>query len=203
MPMDSLRKTQEGGFKIELANPNDVLRLQEIVRACWLDTYPNEAAGITREDITGRDFFTGDTREALEYRKERARAMIEDFENEHTWVVKNEKSEIVGLCRLVKATGKKYAKKVNPYAEIDKIFILKDSRGKGLGRKLLHEAEQWATGLDIRLEVVDYNGDAIEFYKREGFVPLEKDQSIFPADTRGLPSGKHLPKMEMVKKYKP
>jgi len=201
--MDSLRNNQEGAYKIELARPDDVRRLQEIIRACWLDTYPNETAGITREDIAGRDFYTGDNAEAVEYRKERMRIMIEDSENEHTWIVKSDQNEIVGFCRLHKATGKEYAKKVDPYAEIDKIFILKDSRGKGLGKKLLHEAEQWATGLDIRLEVVDYNGDAIEFYKREGFVPLEKDQSIFPADTRGLPSGKHLPKMEMVKKYKP
>jgi len=199
MPMDSLRNTQEGGFKIELASPDDVLRLQEIIRACWLDTYPNEAAGITREDIAGRDFFTGDNVEALEYREERMRTMIEDSENEHTWVVKNEKNEIVGFCRLHKSTGNEYAKKVDPYAEIDKIFILKDSRGKGLGKKLMQEAEQWTKGLDIRLEVVAYNDDAINFYRKEGFVPLEKDESIFPPDTRGLPSGKKLPKMEMAK----
>lgn len=199
MSMDSLTNRQEGGFKIELANPNDTLRLQEIIRACWLDTYPNEAAGITREDIAGRDFFTGDNREALEYREERMRTMVEDFKNEHTWVAKNEKDEIVGFCRLHKATGQEYAKKVDPYAEIDKIFILKDSRAKGLGKKLIQEAEQWATGLDIRLEVVEYNEDAINFYKKEGFVSLGKDESIFPPDNRGLPSGKKLPKLEMVK----
>lgn len=202
MPMDSLRNTQEGGFKIESASPDDVLRLQEIIRACWLDTYPNEAAGITKEDIAGRDFFTGDNAEALEYREGRMRTMIEDAENEHTWVVKNDKKEIVGFCRLHKSTGKEYDKKVNPYAEIDKIFILKDFRAKGLGENLMREAEQWATGLDIRLEVVAYNQEAIDFYKKDGFVPLEKDETIFPPDTRSLPSGKKLPKMEMLKAYK-
>lgn len=200
MSLDSFRNTQEGGFKIELASPANIQRLQEIIRACWLDTYPNAEHGITAEDIAGKNFFDGDDGEAREYREGRKREMIEDPENEHTWVAKNEKKEIVGFLRMHKADGTEYMRKVKPYAEIDKIFILKDFRARGLGQKLMDEAEAWAGNLDIRAEVVAYNEDAIRFYERNGFV--KEDEKLFPPDTRRFPSGKELPKMDMVKVYK-
>ncbi len=191
MPMDSLRNTQEGGFKIELANPNDMLKLQEIIRTCWLETYPNEAAGITKEDIAARDWFNAERIERLQ------KAMAEDFENEHTWVVRNNKNEVVGFCRMHKATGQEYKKKVGPYAEIDKIFILPEFQKKGLGPKLMKEALEWTKDLDTRLEVVSYNTSAIEFYEKMGFKETEK---IFDPHTTGLPSGKALPTIEMIRK---
>ncbi len=58
------------------------------------------------------------------------------------------------------------------YAKINDLVVKESFRGKGVGKKLLEEAQKWiqAKGVtDIELEVYDFNADALAFYKKDNF----------------------------------
>jgi len=84
--------------------------------------------------------------------------------------------------------------------EIDAMYVVKELQGKGLGKKLMQKAIEWlGNDGDIRLEVVSYNSNAINFYKRFGF--QETTNSVSDKRTQ-LPSGKQIPRTVMVKDRK-
>jgi GNAT superfamily N-acetyltransferase len=186
MPIDSLKNKQEGIFNIEDARPEDVEALRAIVRDAWLELYPNETHGITREDISTIDFFKPF---ALEKRR---KDIIENLDTAHTWVLRSEQNEVVGFCKAIK---------FNNFVEINGMYIIKELKGKGLGKKLIAKAFDW-TGpdLDVRLKVVAYNVNAIEFYKKCGF--KETPDKILLSDGTEIPNGKEIPRIEMVRKAK-
>jgi ribosomal protein S18 acetylase RimI-like enzyme len=62
-------------------------------------------------------------------------------------------------------------------AFIDEFFILKQYRGKGLGRTALRQAEKTARNLGVKaihLEVTRHNSSVIDLYKRDGFIDHER-----------------------------
>ncbi len=169
-------------FKIEDANPADVEAIRTIVKNAWLELYPNEKYGITSEDISAIDWYKA---EGLE----RRRKEIVENKNMHTFVLKNPENKIVGFCKVEKS---------DTYGEVDAMYVVPELKGKGFGKKLMHKAFEWlGSEQDIILKVVAYNTHAIEFYKRMGFRETGKDVTY-----RGtkLPSGKEIPRIEMLKK---
>jgi len=66
------------------------------------------------------------------------------------------------------------------YAYVMDIIITKDCRGNGMGSILLKEAKKWATDRELdylELDVLSNNINAIQFYKKHGF--MDKRQSMF------------------------
>ena len=189
MAMDELKNTQESGnFNIEDAKPEDVERIRAIARDAWVEIYPNEAHGIERADIEAIDWFNEDE---LEKRRKKIR---EGKEDTHTWVVKDEKGNVVGFCKVSKDGHKT---DTEGQREIDAMYVEKQLQGKGLGKKLMHKALQWlGTDADIRLEVVSYNSNAINFYKGFGF--QETANPVSDKRTQ-LPSKKQIPRIVMIK----
>jgi len=189
MSMDTLKNPQEGGdFKIEDAKPEDVKRIREIARDAWVEIYPNETHGIDRGDIEVIDWFNEDE---LEKRRKKIR---EGKEDAHTWVLKDEKGDVVGFCKVSK-DGHKTG--TEGQREIDAMYVVKELHGRGLGKKLMEKALEWlGTDGDIRLEVVSYNSNAINFYKRFGF--KETDLPVSDKRTQ-LPSKKQIPRIVMLK----
>jgi GNAT superfamily N-acetyltransferase len=183
MTIDSLKNGQEKIFKIEDAKPEDIERTMAIARDAWLEIYPNETFQINREDIEAIDWFNPDK---LEKRRQKTIGKPDT----HTWVVKDEKDNVVGFCKVSKE-GPQEQK------EIDAMFIVKEFTGKGLGKRLMEKALDWfgANG-DIKLEVVSYNFNAINFYKRFGF-----KETTNPVGNKQpqLPSGKIIPRIVMVR----
>ncbi len=172
---------QEQNFKIENAKPEDVKAIRTIVRDAWIELYPNEKYGITAEDISAIDWFNFEKLEKS--RKE----IIGNSDKTHTWVLKDEE-KIIGFCKALK---------LDNYGEIDAMYVLPEFKGKGLGKKLMQKAFEWlGTELKIRLVVVKYNSRAIEFYKKKGF--KETANKVIYTGTK-LPSGKEIPRIEMVK----
>lgn len=111
-----------------------------------------------------------------------------ESKNKHTWVLKNDKGEVVGFCKVTKlgATG-----------EINAMYTLPGYEGKGVGKRLMEKSLEWlGAGSDIKLKVVAYNTNAISFYKKFGF--QETETKIDYGGTQ-LPSGKEIPRIEMVK----
>lgn len=188
MTMDSSKNSQEEILKIENAKPEDVEKTMAIARDAWLEIYPNETYGITREDIGAIDWFNLDK---LEKRKQ----TTIDKSDTHTWVVKDGKNNVVGFCKVSKDEHKTNG---DEQREIDAMFIVKELKGKGLGTKLMEKALDWlgADG-DIKLEVVSYNFNAINFYKKFDF--RETENSVGDKQFQ-LPSGKQIPRIVMVKK---
>lgn len=187
--MDTLKNTQEGGdFRIEDARPEDVERIRAIAKDAWVEIYPNETHDISQEDIEAIDWFN---EAELEKRRKKIR---EGKQDSHTWVLKDDKGNVVGFCKVSKdghKTGEEGQR------EIDAMYLVPELQGKGLGKKLMEKALEWlgADG-DIRLEVVSYNNNAINFYKRFGF--QETDLPVSDKRTQ-LPSGKQIPRIVMLK----
>ena len=60
--------------------------------------------------------------------------------------------------------------------EVDNIFLKDAHRGKGVGKKLIHEVKKWSREIQanrIFLTAFFQNKKAIAFYEREGFIPYE------------------------------
>lgn len=187
--MDEFKNKQErSNFIIEDAKPEDVEKMRNISRNAWLEIYPNEIYGITREDIEAIDWFNP---EELEKRRRKIR---EEKGDTHAWVLKDDKGNVVGFCKVSKDGHKTDTTKQR---EIDAMYVVKEFHGKGLGKKLMEKALEWlGTDGDIRLEVVSYNTNAINFYKKFGF--QETDLPITDKRTQ-LPSKKQIPRTVMLR----
>ena len=85
--------------------------------------------------------------------------------------------------------------------EIDAMYVVPEFQGKGLGKKLIEKAFEWlGSNLDVKLVVVKYNTNAIEFYKKMGF-----QETANKVDYKGTKpaSGKEIPRIEMMKLHQP
>lgn len=169
-------------FRICDAKPEDVEAMRTIVQYWWVELYPNEKYGITREDVAGINFLKP------EYVAIRKKEIGEGGDKTHTFVLKNEENEVVGFCEVSNH---------DTYGEIDAMYLIKGLEGKGLGKKLMQQGLEWLRkDQDVRLKVVAYNTHAIEFYKKFGF--KETANKVIHVGTQ-LPSGKEIPRIEMLK----
>lgn len=169
-------------FRIEDAKPDDVIASRMIARDAWLELYPNAEYGITREDIA-----TIDWTNPVELEKRR-KEIEKGGDLVHVWVIKNSKDEVVGFCK-----ARRYP---DSHGEIRGMYVIKELQGQGLGKLLMQKAFDWLGNVEIKLKVVKYNTNAIEFYKKMGFKEIGK---LAAYDGTLLPSGKDIPRIEMVR----
>jgi GNAT superfamily N-acetyltransferase len=165
--------------------PDDVYAIRELHKITWLNTYPNDEAGITIGDIKDKfkDDETPEGKRKIEAKKERCLN-----KNQQTWVAE-ERGKIIGACRAEKG------RQIN---RLSAIYVLPDYQGKGVGSELIVNALGWlGNQKDIYVNVVEYNLKAINFYKKHGFVETGK-KGVFDSAAK-LPSGKYLPEIELVK----
>jgi ribosomal protein S18 acetylase RimI-like enzyme len=158
----------------------DIRDFNEIQKICWLQVYPNETAGITKEDILARDWDS-----PKRWRMWRKSVSGGWLKRTRYWAARTQEGKVVGFCVAIKEWS---------YGEIDKIYVLPEYQGKGVGRKLLEPALEWLTPYDeVRIGVVTYNTRAIRFYEKFGF----RDSAKKDHETV-LPSGKRLLRIMMV-----
>lgn len=187
MSEETFKSTQETLFRIEDAKPEDAEAMRAIVRTRWLEIYPNEEHGITEEDIMGIDW------QNKEYFEKRRKEILENQNTTRTWVIKNNKDEIVGFCKV--------SRRGEALGEIDAIYTLPGCEGRGLGNQLIQKAFEWlGPDMDVRLKVVKYNHHAIEFYKKFGFKETGK---VVSYEGTQLKSGKIVPRIEMLRLKNP
>lgn len=172
-------------IEVDNATGEDVEGIRNVNRTAWLDTYPNEEYGITREDI--EQFFDHYSESESQKRLEGRRQTINTDPGSHEWVAR-EGGKVVGWC---------YARK-NGENRIQTLYVLPGYRNKGVGGKLLVTALDWiGPSRTILLNVVSYNQNAIDFYERFGFVKTGRPvQNGMPK----LPSDKIFPEIEMAKR---
>lgn len=174
-------------LEVEPAKPEDAAEVFDVQRRTWLDTYPNEEAGITYEDIRLR--LEGENGELIPQKVERWKQGIESTgEKRATFVVRDE-GMVVGFA----APGI-----MNGQRRIGAIYVLPKVQGRGIGGKLLEKSIEWhGRSEDIFLHVAKYNHNAIDFYKRHGFEQTDTEIADEPALQRGYTP---IPEIEMVLK---
>ena len=159
----------------------DVYPIREIQKQGWLETYPNQQFGITKQDIL-EHFSEGD--QAYKEKMERRRQTINTDENQHVWVAEEEK-KVIGFCIAQKGKENR----------INAIYIRSAFHGKGVAKQLMNTALQWiGSNQEIHIGVATYNSRAIAFYEKFGF---HKTNIIPHSDVAALPSGKVIPEIEM------
>lgn len=169
-------------IKILDSVPEDAEGTINVYYKTWLDTYPNEKLDITREDIENsyKDAFSPGEIKKLKDK-------IEHLDKNTRRLVAKNGDKIVGVATAV-------IKEDNN--ELRTIYVLPEYQGRGIGKKLWMETKKFFDPTkDIVVNVVTYNQNTIEFYKKLGFVDTGKRGED---DILVTKSGVRMPEMEMV-----
>jgi ribosomal protein S18 acetylase RimI-like enzyme len=169
-------------IKILTAEPEEAEYIIRVYYETWLDTYPNEELGITREDIeiSYKDAFKPEEVKKLKVK-------IGNGDESVKRLVAKIGDKIVGVATAAKGKDNN---------ELRTIYVLPQYQGQGVGKKLWEEAKKFFDpSKDIIVQVVAYNKDTIEFYKKIGFVDtgIRREDDILITK-----SGARMPEMEMV-----
>lgn len=168
-------------ISISPAMPEDAHSIQEIFYKTWLDTYPNQRYGITKEDIQDRfkEAFTEETIKQREYQ-------ILNPKTDTMIFVAKIGGKTIGLCRIV----------VNDEANLlQAIYVLPEYQGRGVGKALWNEIRKnFDPKIKTIVNVATYNNKAISFYEKLGFKDTGKR---WQDDTFKMKSGSRIPEMEM------
>ncbi len=147
----------------------------------WLATYPNERVGITLDDIehSYKDSSAPERISSLQKR-------IANTPGNQKRLVAKINGKVVGTATLV------ITEEVN---DLQTIYVLPEFQGKGVGKALWNKIKTFSDPKkDFIVKVADYNDQAINFYKKIGFIDTGKrwlDEQF------RLKSGTKLPEMEM------
>ncbi|GAC1392129.1 MAG: hypothetical protein NVSMB46_07060 [Candidatus Saccharimonadales bacterium] len=176
---------------IARAVPEDVETICDIRDRAWIIAYPNAELGITAEDI-----------------RVNAQGRNGEFVPRRIAYLKEQinKDDSTGLTIFVARLNDKVVGYVNPrideqnHRRIGAIYVAPEYQGMGIGSQLLQQVlDLYGRDQEVFLEVVSYNQNAIDFYKRFGF---EQTDNIVPEE-EGRPAYlKSLPQVEMVLRAK-
>lgn len=164
------------------AKPQDARAIDDLLKKTWLDTYPNEEAGITKEDIEKfiKERFTEDSIKA------RAEALQNHGENKKFLVAKDGDA-LVGNCLFLN-NEKNY--------QLKGVYVLPEYQRKGIGQMFWKQAQEFLVDKkDIIVWVASYNIKAISFYEKLGFLKTDKDLS---GQYYEIAPGKYIPEIEMI-----
>lgn len=171
---------------IEQALPSDAEAISELLRITWMATYPNKEAGITEEDIRLRT--EGRKGERIEESIKKWRTIIENKGEKGAVFVAKLKGRVVGMG----APGI-----IDGQHRVGALYVSPQAQGRGIGSRLMQEVMKWhGDREDVYLRVASYNTNAINFYKRFGFI--NTDNPI--VDNGNVYGGTQIPEIEMVRK---
>jgi GNAT superfamily N-acetyltransferase len=139
-------------IEVTPATAKDLRPLVDIEEAVSMQKYPNAELGVTSEDIAAIGW--GDERVA----KYRGRFL--ENPNANIWIATEDK-RIVGFTVAVKNEDGH---------RIWKLYIADDQQSKGIGGKLLAQAEEWLGDAEpIWLGVAAFDHAALDFYSNHGY----------------------------------
>lgn len=164
---------------IRAAKPEDVEEILNVRKITWIDTYPNEPLGITKEEIEEK------------FKKEPPSKADEWKES-----IKNDPSVTAWIAAAGdKVVGFIMVRKMNDINFLAALYILPEFQGHGLGTSLTEEAFKWFDAdKNTELGVASYNTKTIDFYKKLGFEIAGDDEDYI------LPFGSVMPGYKMVRR---
>lgn len=144
------------GQKIRDAQPDDSRDILIVQRDAWLQTYPNEALGITSENLLEK---LGDIDAKTEERKKFLQS-AQNNQNIHYSVAVND-GKIVGFLFAIKGENN----------IIEALYVSPVEQNQGVGTILMRRVLEWfGSNSHISVNVVSYNHDAMSFYEKFGFI---------------------------------
>lgn len=187
--MKETSETISPPYDVVAASLEDAEGIFNVQRVTWIDTYPNEAAGIMSDAVRTR--IEGEHGELIQPKIERWRKTIEEGSRD-VFVAKSS-GTVLGFV------APHYDQENDQY-RLGALYVLPETQGSGIGSALIQRAlDHIGEDKDVYLHVVTYNQNAIQFYENKGFVKTGQDVtgSVAP-----LPGGMHLPEIEMVRPAK-
>lgn len=145
-------------MKIKKCSLDDILDLQKIYRQTFFETFSEQ-----NSEENMRIFLD------KAYSEEKLKSEIEDKESETFLAVENQK--ILGVLKINTGNAETESGLENSL-EIQRIYILKESKGVGIGTVLMNLAEKKARELGVAfiwLGVWEKNFPAQKFYTDKGF----------------------------------
>jgi GNAT superfamily N-acetyltransferase len=150
---------------VEDIEPTTEMRLQS-----WLDTYVNEAAGVTYEWVAGRN----EVQRSTAKQASRVKRFTTGKQNGtfNAWVAKDQNGTIIGASTpFVEKEGRQ---------RLGSLYVDKEWNGRGVGSALIQKAINWLDpSKPIYLEVVSYNKNAQRFYAKWGFEKIPDTDAVF------------------------
>ncbi|MBD0688363.1 GNAT family N-acetyltransferase [Streptomyces sp. CBMA123] len=143
--------------QIEVPHPDDAALVGHVQLRAWLQTYPNEGAGIDETWIREHRG-SAVTAEGIAQWREFIEEAMRHPDLLFCRVVRSG-AEIVGfLC------GRR-----DDVVTLGPMYLLHEAQGQGAGGRLMDEFLAWAQDDPMLLWVTEYNERAIRFYERYGF----------------------------------
>ncbi|MGW7710286.1 GNAT family N-acetyltransferase [Streptomyces sp. NPDC054771] len=142
---------------IEAPRAEDAESLGSVQLRAWLQTYPNEEAGI-------------DERWIREHRGSATAA--EGIARWREFIAAAEQQPDLLFCRVVR-TGTEIVGflcgRRDDVVTLGPMYLLNEAQGEGVGGRMMSEFLAWAGSAPMRLWVTEYNERAVRFYERHGF----------------------------------
>ncbi|MFZ3470357.1 GNAT family N-acetyltransferase [Streptomyces sp. 4.24] len=143
--------------QIELPQPDDAAPVGRMQLRAWLQTYPNEVAGIDEAWIR-------------EHRG--SAATVEGIAQWREFIEKAVRQPDLFFCRVVRSGAEVVGVLCGRRDEVvtlGPMYLLNEAQGQGVGGRLMDEFLAWAEDAPMYLWVTGYNARAIRFYERYGF----------------------------------
>lgn len=172
-------------YEIRDAEPSDSAALNMFLYQANLDTYANEAANILPEDL----YSLAPTEQLIQG----AEAYLAKKNPGHKMLVAVRGDEIIGGAQMVRRSPEEAD-------ELRILYVAKQHKRSGIGSALLQTAcASFEPARATKLDVVQFNHEAIAFYVKHGFA-LDESQVVAP---REIGNGKLLPRYRMVREARP
>lgn len=121
----------------------------QVIRAT--ETYQQAGAYYVRIQAMARKYNIG------------LREEFDEYDTPQTkYIVVTDNGFPVATCRILKRS--------DDTAEIGRVVVLEDYRGKGLGKLVMESAEQWIAELGFKTVVVESRDVAVGFYGKLGYL---------------------------------
>lgn len=162
-------KENELPYTVVSAKPEDIKSVIKMQAESWLDTYPDDRAGVSRSWVEERvrSWLTLDN---IKKRQERLGVINGDRHSLYKIAVAHDGS-ILGVLFVRRQDGKQH---------LGMLYVDKKYHGKGIAQDLMKAFLEWEdTQLSTDLEVATYNKRAIAFYKKYDFHEVVGSEHFF------------------------
>jgi ribosomal protein S18 acetylase RimI-like enzyme len=173
-------------MNIQIANPipEDARGITTVLYKAWLATYPNDALGITIEDIEDRYKYS-----FSEENIKKSEEGLRNIPSNQKKVIAKDGDTVVGVATIIKNDTNN---------QLRMIYVLPQYQGKGVGTMLWNAVKDFTDpSKNTIVQVADYNQQAIKFYEKLGFIDTGKR---WKDERWKMRSGAYMPEMEMILK---